>query len=63
MKYFLSIFLIFQIISYASAQTDTPPNPYQHGEKLTYKIHYGFINAGKIKIDTELELFENKEYY
>lgn len=53
--FFIAIFFAIQL--YAQKQEKTS-NPFQKGEKLDYKLHWGFINAGNASIKVDDNLFK-----
>lgn len=59
--YHIVLFLFFCLISFpVSAQEEDEFSPYQPGERLSYLIHYGFINAGNAVLYLESDTLLGK---
>lgn len=53
LTYFLILFLIFGFTSGSSTYRSIPNSSFTTGERLTYRVHYGFINAATAEMIIE----------
>lgn len=69
MKRIIFILISVLIVSFAlMGETTQRPAvksqmPFVHGEKLTYRLHYGFINGGYASFTLKDKTFENKKVF
>jgi len=58
-----SLFLILVILSFKEYDNEQSDSPYKAGENLTYLIHYGFINGGKVFLNFNNDSILDKRAY
>jgi hypothetical protein len=64
-RFFLSLITIFILSSFTQDIQDEKPigRPYDEGEFLKFRIHYGIINAGIAELELKEGIKENKKVF